>query len=338
MSWLPEAIGHLERHQPFVLVTVAEHLGSAPREAGVKMLVSEGETAGNIGGGVLEYQAIEKARAMLQRADGDAPELELVSLGPALGQCCGGSVQLLYERVGPDGGDWLRRWSALVAQGGSMLVLTPLEAPGGEKRFLEADASFDLPRTGLVETADQGRCFVEPLADASVPLWLFGAGHVGRAVGRALEPLPFHITWVESRPDFLPEAPPARVQPLLSAEPQLELPSAPAGALVLIMTHSHAQDFKIIEAALRRGDLGYVGLIGSRTKRARFLRRLHARDLGEAVTARLTCPIGAPGIRGKAPAVIAAAVAVQLLEVTEALAERRQAPAPSRHAKRASGA
>ena len=133
----------------------------------------------------------------------------------------------------------------------------------------------------------------------------------------AVAPLGFGITWIDSRSNIFPDDKIAALQTLSSRAPHLEVVHAPASAAILVMTHSHAQDFDIIDAALKRADLGFVGLIGSATKRARFLSRLKARGHSEQALTRLVCPIGVPGITGKEPEVIAVSVAAQLLAYRE---------------------
>ena len=162
---------------------------------------------------------------------------------------------------------------------------------------------------------------VERFCDLRRPVWLFGAGHVGRALMLALAPLPFEVTWIDERADAFPAAVPANVRSLHSADPAGEVARAPAGALIVVMTHSHARDLAVVHAALAAGRFGYVGLIGSASKRARFTRRLRESGVPEACIAKLVCPIGVPTIGSKHPAAIAAGVAVQLLERDEALVE-----------------
>jgi len=144
------------------------------------------------------------------------------------------------------------------------------------------------------------------------PVWIYGAGHVGLALAGALAPLPFAVRLFDGRaaPETQPGGPPVT----RLAIPEAALDEAPADALHLVMTHSHALDLEIVAAALRRG-VRFLGLIGSATKRATFGRRLEERGLDPAP---LVCPIGLPTIRGKAPAVIAASVAAQLLTVAAA--------------------
>ncbi len=148
---------------------------------------------------------------------------------------------------------------------------------------------------------------------------LFGAGHVGRALALALAPLPFAVRWIDSRRDAFPAYAPANVALIHSSEPAGELAAAPDGALVVVMTHSHALDLDIVAAALAAERFCFVGLIGSSTKRARFLSQMRAAGISEAALARLVCPIGAPVLESKDPAVIAASTAVQLLIASQTL-------------------
>jgi len=152
------------------------------------------------------------------------------------------------------------------------------------------------------------------------PVWLFGAGHVGRALVLALAPLPFKVTWCDSRDGAFPPHVPANAAPVHIDDPEPLVAQAPAGAFVLAMTHSHPLDLAVTAAALARADLPYVGLIGSATKRGRFEKRYRELGIPEARIAQLSCPIGIAGITDKDPAIIAAATAAQLLARREAVA------------------
>jgi xanthine dehydrogenase accessory factor len=153
------------------------------------------------------------------------------------------------------------------------------------------------------------------------PRWhvaVFGAGHVGKALVKLLADLPCRVSWIDSRESEFPEALPAHVARIATDALEDALCDLPAGSDLLVMTHSHQLDYQVVEAALKRGDFRYLGLIGSRTKRARFVARLAARGVPEREIARLTCPIGLPGTGGKHPAEIAIAVAAQLLQLRSA--------------------
>ncbi len=261
MSSWQQILKRLRRERvPAMLVSVDSIVGSTPREPGAKMIVTADEQFGTIGGGNLEYQACRIARDAL--AAGDAGGLRRFPLGAGLGQCCGGLVNLLFERLDADA-DWSR-------------------------------AEID-----------------ERLVD----LYLFGAGHVGSALVRALADLPFRVRWIDTRDGVLPDEPPPGVETICSDTPEAEIDAAPAGALFLVMTHDHGLDLRLTAQILARNDFTYFGLIGSRGKRRSFETRLARRGMDPARFARLTCPIGIDGIDGKQPAQIAIAVAAELLQV-----------------------
>ena len=252
-----------------VVVEVAAVRGSAPREAGTRMLVTLRDTAGTIGGGHLELKAIEHARSIV-RAGALQPHSEHFPLGPALGQCCGGAVTLAYAALDAEA---LARW--------------PVAAP----RF---------------------------------HVQLYGAGHVGRAIARALAPLNVSVDWIDEREQEFPSeffehgGPwPEHIRKVCVDAVEAEVRTAPAGACYLVLTHQHDLDLRISEAILRRGDFGFFGLIGSKTKRQRFFHRFEQRGIASEAIARITCPIGLPGIEGKEPEVIAASVVAQLLALPQ---------------------
>jgi xanthine dehydrogenase accessory factor len=248
-DWLDTLAALRARGEAAVLVTVVEALGSTPRDAGTKMVVTADALHGTIGGGNLEHKAIGEARRLLERAEA-RPRMREFPLGPLLGQCCGGSASILFE----------------------------------------------------------------PMLPVTRRLWLFGAGHVGRATVDVLAGLPVAIDWVDPRPAEFPASVPGSVRVRVEDAPAARVPAIPAGAAVLVMTHSHALDEAIVAAALARDDLAFVGLIGSDTKRARFAKRLRAQGLA---VGRLVCPIGVEGIADKHPRAIAIATAAQLLAMWE---------------------
>ena len=155
------------------------------------------------------------------------------------------------------------------------------------------------------------------LLPPATPVALFGGGHVGHALVQALLPLPFDLHWIDSREGIFPADLPARVRTEHAEPVQSAVPDLAPGSHVLIMSFSHAEDLDILIACLQRQrrqqDLAMIGLIGSQTKWATFRHRLEARGFAPDEIAAVTCPIGLPGITGKAPAVIAASVAAQLL-------------------------
>ena len=230
-----------------IRITVTKTAGSAPRDAGTQMLVWADRTEGTIGGGTLEWEAMAEARRMLQA--GRKTHQARIPLGPALGQCCGGSVNLMWE---------------------------------------EAEAMTTPPAR---------------------PLWIYGAGHVGRALVHVLAPLPeFSITWVDTHADRFPQT---EVTTLVAADPAQAVKHAPTDADHLILTYSHEIDLALCHAVLTHG-FHSAGLIGSATKWARFKTRLAALGHSHAQISRIACPIGDPSL-GKHPAAIALGVATAMI-------------------------
>jgi xanthine dehydrogenase accessory factor len=295
-DWLATLEEALRRDaQPIVRVVVAATRGSAPREAGASMLVSAGREWGTIGGGHLELVATRTARDILAGSR-ESPRRDRFALGASLGQCCGGIVELWFERYDT---------SDLAAL--------------GEALRLRAAGSPDETLAALV-SRDPNAARYERFAPALTPLWLFGAGHVGSAVVNVLSALPFAITWVDSREGQIPDPLPENVRALHSPQPAEEVPDMPAGAFALVMTHSHDEDLAIAAALLASGAFAWAGVIGSMPKTKRFRQRLAERGFAEDRIARLTMPVGIGGIRSKEPAAIAVAVAAQLLQEREARA------------------
>ena len=327
-------------HAPAVLVTVAIVEGSGPREAGARMLVCGAQCVGTVGGGHLELRAIERARAML--AHGQARHFERFALGPSLGQCCGGVVHLAFELVDPQHATLLaeRRdqdsWRLVALDGAPDCALfddagrqlagsgsslgAPLFARGRGTHVMQEQAQEPRQEQNHDEKQRARRWLVAPVLAPRAHVLLFGAGHVGAAVVRALAHLPCTVTWVDERDDLFPRTVPDNVRVEATDVPEALVAHAALGASYLVMTHSHALDLRIAETILARADVGWFGLIGSHTKRQQFEHRLRERGFDPARIAAMACPIGLPGITGKAPAVIAASVCAQLLLVWEAAA------------------
>lgn len=279
-------------------VVVAAVAGSAPREVGASMLVWDGGQSGTIGGGALEWEATGRARAML---DTGKPRIDRLPLGPALGQCCGGAVTLLTEVWDAD---------AAAALPGDVFARSTdgSEMPLAVKRLLaRARGEGVMPAPALL----QG-WMVESVARATRPVWVWGAGHVGRAVVAVLAPLPgLAITWIDVAAGRFPGIVPDGVTALPAADPGRLVARAPQEAEHLVLTYSHALDLDLCHRLLGHG-FARLGLIGSSTKRARFAGRL--RDLGHSdqSVARIDCPVGDPSL-GKHPQAIAVGVAAAML-------------------------
>jgi xanthine dehydrogenase accessory factor len=261
---------------PAIIIEVRNARGSVPREDGTWMWVSQDMSFGTIGGGHLEFQAMAHAREHLQKiASGNNPFtaaselIEHFALGPSLGQCCGGALDVAYSI-----------WSQ------------------------QKEAQFGKA---------QQRFFLQ----------LYGAGHVGQAIVRALAPIACSMQWIDERSEFEKlsgdhlfakgAAQNCQLERICVDSVQAEVALAPPDACFLVLTHSHALDLEIVDQVLRRNDFKYLGLIGSATKRARFERQLRERSFSAQHLEKMTCPIGIAGVTGKEPEVIAAAVVAQLL-------------------------
>jgi xanthine dehydrogenase accessory factor len=325
-EWIQELCDLSAADEPAVLVTVAGIRGSSPREIGAKMIVTKGETVGTIGGGQLEYQATRIAAGML---GGEQLALRSFPLGPELGQCCGGVVEILFEPITDGMPAWLRDLSALQGQRQPAIIATRVSTSSPVKFVATADDVFgaDSPNPDMVATARELLAdkvavrrnvqeFYEPVVPPDLNIAVFGAGHVGSAVVAALSGLDCSIRWIDNRAGIFRSVP-VNVQPIESADPALEVAAMPPGSYYLIMTHSHALDFEICDRVLRRRDARYCGLIGSLTKRRRFEKRYRQQGMRQDMLDSLVCPIGIDGITGKKPAEIAVAVAAEVLRVRD---------------------
>ncbi|MGI9350731.1 MAG: xanthine dehydrogenase accessory protein XdhC [Rhizobiaceae bacterium] len=247
---------------PFSLVEVKSIHGSTPRDEGTWMLVGFDNIFRTIGGGQLEKMAIGEARNLLNAVKPEALEIR-IPLGPHIGQCCGGTVNLQI----------------------SVLDQVALES----RMDLIEKEMRELPK-----------------------IFIFGAGHVGKALARALSLLPVHPILVDTRIEEIKSAPEG-IEALLTALPEDVVRRAEPGSAFVILTHDHSLDFLIAREAISRHDTTYVGMIGSKTKRATFRNWLRRENGSEAGMERLVCPIGNPDIRDKRPEVIAAMATAEIV-------------------------
>lgn len=323
----------------WILVTIVETRGSTPREIGAAMVVTAVTVSGTIGGGELEFRAIATARELLSDVasnDGSTENLnqasrhtrdERFSLGARLGQCCGGQAVLWFEHrdvwsehLQSSDIDADKKWVSIAKKGDF------------ERTLHSMDQSWEnSPLTDVNALTCAHQLLLEPLASAQwlavagdeyflqthfpqdFHIWIFGAGHVGRAAANILVNLPATITCIDSRSEYLSDASPVD---RFSRAPALEVALAPAGTCFCVMTHSHALDAEICEQILRRDDYTYAGLIGSRAKRRSFEKRWRKIGLTEQQIDKLQCPIAglddAAGLE-KDPGVIALGLAKELL-------------------------
>jgi len=266
----------IRREPACILIEVAGAGGSTPRDTDAWMLVSERATFATIGGGQLEHMAIDQARRALRL--GTPAAAMNVPLGPEIGQCCGGRVNLAFTAVNPD-----------VA------------------RNLIARSDRDIA--------------------ARPHVYVFGAGHVGDALAYALSLAPLRVVLVDTREDELSASTAPHIETCLTAVPEAVVRDAPAGSSFVILTHDHALDFLIAAEALRRPDAAYVGMIGSKTKKATF-RNWLSREVGAPeLLANLVCPIGGTAVKDKRPAVIATLAAAEIMTAALTWSASRNQPA-----------
>jgi xanthine dehydrogenase accessory factor len=330
--WLDAARAHLAGHAAVVRVTVVALRGSAPREPGASMLVDSRRTVGTIGGGRLEWHAIRAARELLRARDTAPVRIDDLVLGPQLGQCCGGRVELWLERLTRDDLPWLHQMARRLRTGGGSVIAT--EFAGGVVshrllRSISGAAGLELRRS------EQDRVTLfETLRPQRPRLWVFGAGHVGQALVRLLSELAlFEITWIDSRDELLPANLPECVTTHACAQPSELIGAARPATRYVVLTHDHGLDYELCRSILMRGDAAWLGLIGSASKSARFRSRLLRDGVGADMLAGLTCPIGIPGVASKLPAAIAIAITAQLLQKLDAAPAALSTSAPGRVAR-----
>lgn len=322
---------------PLVRVVVADAEGSTPREAGAIMQVSEHEISGTIGGGQLEFEAIAHARNMIDDAKRKpqawSRDLRAWPLGPSLGQCCGGAVRVLFELYDQTERNALQ--AAKDVGGNNALIIHPVASGAPLLLLLDRQETGDLPlqvtraardmlsgarprqATLIAPRGTTNAYFIEPFRRPRQPLFIYGAGHVGRAIVKVISDLDFAVHWLDVDAGRFPADIPHGVERIIAANPPAIAEAAPEGAYHLVLTYSHTLDLAICHALLVKPAFGFLGLIGSKSKRARFLKRLGDAGIPPATLARLVCPIGIGTLRGKAPATIAISVAAQLVEQLE---------------------
>jgi xanthine dehydrogenase accessory factor len=329
---LDDIPARLEHCEALVRIVVIASEGSVPREAGASMIVSRQGQEGTIGGGALELSAVDRARSLLDASD--TPYLRSVisvPLGPNLGQCCGGNVKILYERFfrnsqiehnekGGEAGLYARP----LASGSAPILLRdrktlPDDLPLHVRSAILAMLIGREPhRPLLVDPAGEDQAWwIEPARPQMTNIALYGAGHVGREIVRVMAGLPVNIIWIDTAAERFPETLPDHVQRLIAQNPADAVAHIPADSLHLVLTYSHAIDLAVCLAVLARDEFGFLGLIGSATKRTRFIKRLGEAGIDPARLARLTCPIGIGDIHGKEPAIIAVSVAAQVLQLMQ---------------------
>ena len=298
-SWLRQVVNFLEQGMQCVLVTIVETKGSTPRNFGAQMIVTADGIWQTIGGGALEFELMARAKVMLSSSGSSAWSRNLIkiTLGPDMGQCCGGSLSLLLEKFGPT------EETILKVIAGAADVDTKLAHAFVDSIPLRVAKSVEQSNRSLV---------ILPVDRRQVPLFIYGAGHVGRAVVPRLYGLGFEVFLVDVAASRFPANDGNTASHVVAKRPEIIAGRAPAGSVHLVMTHDHALDETICHTILARGAFGFLGLIGSATKKARFVRRLRQAGITPQMLERLVCPIGIAEINGKSPSMVAISIAAQL--------------------------
>ena len=353
-DWVELCHQFQQRGEASVIVSIASVKGSSPREPGARMLVTRDATRPTIGGGNLEFQAIDIARKLLAQQDSKALHKRF-SLAAGLGQCCGGVVTLLFEKVTPQS-HWIGELLRLRRQQEAVVQVIPLQASSSLPRLLVTkERVFPAQQVGvfpqLIEQARQQLAaqtgaaiknialdgapqavLFDAVRSSGFTLYLFGAGHVGAALAGLLAQQPCKVIWVDTRDDQLPQTTAENISPVCTDTPEAVIAEAAADSFFLVMTHDHRLDQQLAEHILKRNDFAWFGLIGSRSKRAQFEHRLQARGVAKSILQKMVCPIGIDGIKSKLPDAIAVSVMAQLLQVYEQQARAMQAQTPPRRA------
>ena len=314
-NWVEMAMVMIAQDGAVVRASLAEVKGSAPREAGAMMLITPSQIWQSIGGGALEYDMMRRARKMIEEGPPAwTRQIIKLVLGPDMGQCCGGQVRVLLEFFGPNDVPVLAGLTT------ASRLVHPL---AGNAPLADADDLADHLAYGPLADGPlaDGSAVIAPVTLTGHPVFLYGAGHIGRALAPHLLALDCDLHWIDIADDRFPERVPDGARRVLAADPAVIAAHAPSNAIHLVITHDHALDETLCHRILTGGGFARLGLIGSATKAARFRSRLAKAGVAADQLERLVCPVGLAAISGKQPArvalSIAAAVAIWQQELDE---------------------
>ena len=293
---------YIKLHGKIARVLILKTYGSAPRDEGTTMLIWGSGQFGTIGGGELEYQVTRLAKKII--VDNKGSKIKKFSLGPDMGQCCGGAVELLIEILDETKVKFLSVNDGFFAR--------PVFNDEKSLNVLALIKSYRNKSVPIKTLFKDGWLF-EPVTKEKELIWIYGAGHVGTAIANILSQLSqFSVTCIDTSQNRYPDDFPKTVEKLITKNPGHIVQYAPTETHHLILTYSHTMDLEICHKLLQH-DFATAGLIGSKTKWARFKKRLN--ELGHRFEQinRIICPIGDPSF-GKSPYEIAIGVASMLLD------------------------
>jgi len=330
IGWQDILQEHIRSGYATILVTLATAKGSTPRNVGSHLLVTEKGIIGSIGGGTLEYRAVNRARQLLKEEQ-PQPEILDLPLGPELAQCCGGRVTVLLSPLSQKDTEWLQALTGPEVSHTDQALLTTWQNNTLSRTIIRNLQSMEIqdhslsdlfrrfqqsdkPEFEEIEKNGLHFSLIEPIFPFDFHITLFGAGHLGQAIVNILKTLPCHIDWIDERAELFPADLPDRVTVKNDLRPTLYCEDIPEGSFVLVMTHDHQLDFDICEKLIKNNIFSFIGLIGSETKSRRFRKRFKLKGIDENKVNGLVCPIGEQEIGGKLPAEIAISVAADILK------------------------
>ena len=292
----------IKSHGKIARVLILKTFGSAPRDEGTTMLIWDSGQFGTIGGGELEYQVTRLAKKII--IDNKGSRIKKFSLGPDMGQCCGGAVELLIEIL-----DETKVKFISVDDGFFARPVFKDEKSLNVQALIKSYRNKSVP----IKTSFKDGWLFEPVTKEKELVWIYGAGHVGTAIANILSKLSqFSVTCIDTSQDRYPDNFPKTVEKLITKNPAHIVQYAPSETHHLILTYSHALDLEICHQLLQH-NFATAGLIGSKTKWARFKKRLNELNYTFEQINRIICPIGEPSF-GKSPYEIAIGVASMLLD------------------------
>ena len=293
---------YIKSHGKIARVLILKTFGSAPRDEGTTMLIWDSGQFGTIGGGELEYQVTQLAKKII--IDNKGSRIKKFSLGPDMGQCCGGAVELLIEIL-----DETKVKFISVDDGFFARPVFKNEKSLNVQALIKSYRNKSVP----IKTSFKDGWLFEPVTKEKELIWIYGAGHVGTAIANILSKLSqFSVTCIDTSQDRYPDNFPKTVEKLITKNPAQIVQYAPSETHHLILTYSHALDLEICHQLLQH-NFATAGLIGSKTKWARFKKRLNELNYTFEQINRIICPIGEPSF-GKSPYEIAIGVASMLLD------------------------
>ena len=304
LAWIDLAQEIITQGKRAVLALITDHAGSTPRERGCWMLVDQEKIYGTLGGGTLEYSAVQAARAMLTGHSNWQRSRHEYLLGPDLGQCCGGGVKFLLEPL-----DQTSSW---------LLSVNVSDFEQADEAYLSIDLENpqEAPAIGLdadLSHKSDPHYFIQPLSDHRPALYVFGAGHVGQAIAVTASALPIRLTLVDARSDIMTHFAAPDNCTLLCEDPLSRVQQIEDGAGAVIMTHDHDLDYQLGMELFNHSGLSFRGIIGSKSKTARFMKRYRQAGIADSLLDDLKMPLAQAAPPGKEPGVIALGVLHEFL-------------------------